>query len=78
MKTISIYDLQRNPAKALEELPVTITRYGKKWRLVTGLNIDNVTLNKPATKLSEEFNEFHKLCPHGSPIGSGLCRKGCK
>lgn len=70
MKTISIYDLQRNPSKALEELPVTITRYGKKWRLVTGLNIDNVTLNKPATKL------VSNLCEHG--FMKGLCKKGCK
>lgn len=70
MKTISIYDLQRNPAKALEELPVTITRYGKKWRLVTGLNIDNVTLNKPATK------PIDSRCKHG--FAFGLCKFGCK
>ena len=60
MKTISIYELQRNPGKALEEVPVLITNHGKKWRIVTGTNIDESTYNKPATKPISNFHPVPK------------------
>ena len=70
MKIISIVELQRNPGKALEEVPVLITKHKKKWRIVTGVNVDQSTYKTPAVK------PISNLCEHGSM--KGLCRKGCK
>lgn len=50
MKNISIVELQRNPGKALEEVPVLITKHGKKWRMVTGVNVDSSTYNTSVIK----------------------------
>jgi hypothetical protein len=72
MKVISIVELQRNPGKALEEVPVLITKHKKKWRIVTGVNVDQSTYNSSINKTPIKSN----LCPHGSPFG--LCKKGCK
>jgi len=94
MRTITVFELQRNIGKQLEELPFQITKYGKVIAVVNKYNVtlndDNVTLNTSATKLNEakiikEVKDVSKMISAGKKVnlcqhGSmvGLCRFGCK
>jgi hypothetical protein len=47
MRKVTVFDLQRNIGKQLEELPFQITKYGK---VIAVVNKYNVTLNTSVTK----------------------------
>lgn len=82
MRKLSIFQLQRNIGKELEELPFQITKHGKVKAVVNRYNADDSTLNTSATKplmIEQTYQTMIKnpgYCEHGFP--RGLCKKGCK
>lgn len=71
MKKVSLRNFQLKPSNYLNDLPVTLTRYGKKVAVVvkhTNLSVRDVK------KVDDAFKRA-QTCKHGYPIR--ICQK-CK
>jgi hypothetical protein len=80
MKKVGIKEFRRDIHNYLNDLPITLTRYGKvvahvieyKKEVDEGMDELKVPENMPVRKTTFDI----KQCKHGSKVG--LCKHGCK